>query len=43
MEKEEIGLILENQRKFFATGKTLDINYWLENTRKIISLLLSYE
>ncbi len=26
MDKEEIGLILESQRKFFATGKTLDVN-----------------
>jgi aldehyde dehydrogenase (NAD+) len=43
MEKEEIGPILENQRKFFATGKTLDINYRLENLKKLRSLILSHE
>ena len=40
MEKEEIGLILESQRKFFATGKTLDINYRLDNLRKLRSLII---
>jgi len=43
MEKEEIGLILENQRKFFASGKTLDINYRLENLKKLRSLIFSHE
>jgi aldehyde dehydrogenase (NAD+) len=43
MEKEEIGLILENQKKFFASGKTFDINYRLENLKKLRSLILSYE
>jgi acyl-CoA reductase-like NAD-dependent aldehyde dehydrogenase len=43
MEKEEIGLILENQKKFFASGKTLDINYRLENLKKLRSLILSHE
>ncbi len=43
MRKEEIGLILEEQRKFFASGKTLDINYRLENLKKLKSLILSHE
>jgi aldehyde dehydrogenase (NAD+) len=43
MVKEEIGQILENQRKFFASGKTLDINYRLENLKKLKSLILSHE
>jgi hypothetical protein len=38
MEKEETGLILENQSKLFASGKTLDINYRIEvlNEMKIV-------
>jgi aldehyde dehydrogenase (NAD+) len=43
MEKEEIELILENQKKFFKSGKTLDINYRLEILRKMRSLILSHE
>lgn len=43
MEKEEIGIILEKQRIFFSTGKTLDINYRLENLRKLKSLILEFE
>jgi aldehyde dehydrogenase (NAD+) len=43
MDKEEIGLILENQRKFFATGKTLDLNYRLENLRKLHSLIIQHK
>ncbi|MCX6333703.1 MAG: aldehyde dehydrogenase family protein [Bacteroidia bacterium] len=43
MEKEKIGLILESQRKFFESGKTLDINYRLENLKKLRSLILSHE
>ena len=43
MDKEEIGLILENQRKFFVSGKTLDISYRLENLKKLRSLILSHE
>jgi aldehyde dehydrogenase (NAD+) len=42
MEKEEIGLILESQRKFFASGKTLDINYRIETLRKLRSLIIQY-
>ncbi len=43
MEKEEIRLILENQKKFFVSGKTLDLKYRLENLRKLRSLILSHE
>ena len=43
MVKEEIGPILENQRKFFATGRTLDPEYRLENLKKLRSLILSHE
>jgi aldehyde dehydrogenase (NAD+) len=43
MVKEEIGPILEDQRKFFATGKTLDIAYRLQNLKKLRSLILSHE
>ncbi len=43
MGKEEIGLILEDQRKFFASGKTLDINFRLETLKKLKSLILSHE
>ena len=41
--KKRSGLILENQKKFFASGKTLDINYRLENLKKLRSLILSHE
>jgi len=43
MEKEEIGLILDNQRKFFTTGKTLDIRYRLDILIKLRSLILKHE
>jgi len=43
MDKEEIGLILENQKKFFASGKTLDIKYRLENLKNLRSLILRHE
>jgi aldehyde dehydrogenase (NAD+) len=43
MDKEELELILENQRKFFASGRTLDINYRIENLKKMRSLILTYE
>jgi aldehyde dehydrogenase (NAD+) len=43
MDKEDIGIILENQRKFFSSGKTLDINFRLENLKKLRSLILSHE
>jgi aldehyde dehydrogenase (NAD+) len=43
MDREEIGLILENQRKFFATGKTLDIGYRTEILKKLRSLIIEYK
>jgi aldehyde dehydrogenase (NAD+) len=43
MEKEEIRLILESQRKFFTTGKTLDVNYRLENLKKLKKLIIQHE
>jgi len=43
MEKEEIHLILEAQRKYFATGKTLDIKYRLEILKKLRSLIIEHE
>ena len=43
MDKKDIGIILDNQRRFFATGKTLDVNYRLENLKKLRSLILSHE
>lgn len=43
MEKEEIGLILENQRKFFATGATVRNGYRLEVLKKLRALIISNE
>jgi len=43
MDKKEIGLILENQKIFFASGKTLDINFRLDTLKKLKSLILSHE
>ena len=43
MIKEEVEQILQNQKKFFDSGKTLDINYRLENLKKLRSLIFSYE
>jgi aldehyde dehydrogenase (NAD+) len=43
MEKEEIGLIIDAQRKFFATGKTFDIKYRIEILKKLRSLIVSHE
>ncbi|NMC39400.1 MAG: aldehyde dehydrogenase family protein [Bacteroidales bacterium] len=43
MHKEDLEKILENKRNFFASGITLDINYRLENLRKLRSLILSHE
>ncbi|MDX9948240.1 MAG: aldehyde dehydrogenase family protein [Bacteroidales bacterium] len=43
MKKEEIGLILEKQRNFLATGKTLDIDYRIGILKKLRSLILSHE
>ncbi len=43
MEKEEIRSIIESQRKFFASGKTLDIKYRLEILKKLRSVILDHE
>lgn len=43
MEKEEIGLIIDAQRKFFATGKTFDIRYRIEILKKLRSLIIAHE
>ncbi|MDO9339709.1 MAG: aldehyde dehydrogenase family protein [Bacteroidales bacterium] len=43
MEKEEIRLIIEAQRKFFATGKTFDTEYRLETLKKLRSLIIQHE
>ena len=43
MEKEEIGLILENQRKFFATGVTLRNGYRFDILKKLRALIISHE
>ena len=43
MEKEEIRLIIETQRKFFATGITLDTGYRLSILKKLRSLIILYE
>jgi len=43
MEKEEIQLVLDNQRKFFATRKTLDIRYRLEILKKLRTLVILHE
>jgi aldehyde dehydrogenase (NAD+) len=43
MEKHEIQLILDNQRNFFAAGKTLSINYRLEVLKKLRSLVIEHE
>ena len=43
MEKENIQLELDNQRKFFATGITRDISYRLKTLKKLRSLIIHYE
>lgn len=43
MHKEDLQKILIDQRDFFASGKTLDINFRLENLKKLRSLILSHE
>lgn len=43
MEKEEIGVILAEQRKFFLSGATRDTGYRLSNLKKLRSLILKYE
>jgi aldehyde dehydrogenase (NAD+) len=43
MEKEEVSLILEEQRKYFATGTTLDPSFRIENLKKLRALLVLHE
>lgn len=43
METEELQLILDNQRKFFSEGKTLEIKYRLENLKKLRRLVIEHE
>ena len=43
MIKEDVEQILQDQKKFFESGKTLDINYRLDNLKKLRSLILRYE
>ena len=43
MKKEQIDLIVEKQRKFFATGATLDVNYRIEALKKLQQTLLDNE
>jgi len=43
MEKEEISIIIDAQRRYFATGKTLDINYRIEILKKLRSLIINHE
>jgi aldehyde dehydrogenase (NAD+) len=43
MEKEQIGLIIEAQRNFFATGKTFDVKFRIEILKKLRSLIILHE
>jgi aldehyde dehydrogenase (NAD+) len=43
MEKEEISLILDRQRKFFNTGKTFNVKYRLEILKRLKSLIIEHE
>jgi len=43
MEKEEISIIIEAQRKFFATGKTFDVDFRLEILKKLRLLIIQHE
>lgn len=43
MEKEEINLILDSQKKFFASGKTMSIKYRLGILKELRSLILLHE
>jgi aldehyde dehydrogenase (NAD+) len=43
MEKEEVGSIIETQRKFFATGETLKSEYRRDILKKLRSLILLHE
>jgi aldehyde dehydrogenase (NAD+) len=43
MEKEEISLIIEAQKKFFYEGHTLDLKYRIDILKKLRSLILLHE
>jgi aldehyde dehydrogenase (NAD+) len=43
MEKEEIHRIIEDQRKFFASGISLDLKYRLEVLKKLRTLIILHE
>jgi aldehyde dehydrogenase (NAD+) len=43
MEKDKIDGIIDSQRKFFASGKTLDIGYRLEVLKKLRSIIIEHE
>ncbi len=43
MEREEIRLILENQKRFFETGKSLDIRFRINVLKRIKSLITEHE
>jgi len=43
METEDIKLIIDRQREFFASGRTFDINYRIEILKKLRSLIILHE
>ncbi len=43
MEKEAIQLALDNQRKFFRTGKTFDVRYRIGMLKKLRALIIQHE
>jgi aldehyde dehydrogenase (NAD+) len=43
MEREALQLVLDNQRRFFATGATFNVDYRIENLKKLRSLILQHE
>jgi aldehyde dehydrogenase (NAD+) len=43
MEREKIQSIIDSQRKFYASGKTLDIKYRLEILKKLRSVIIDHE
>jgi aldehyde dehydrogenase (NAD+) len=43
MENEEIRITLENQRNFFKTGKTIDVDFRVKTLKKLRSLVIQHE
>ncbi len=43
MEKEKISRVIEEQRRFFASGKTFDIGYRIEILKKLRALIIQNE